>query len=312
MKTAVVLISLFYLFTSNIFAAQTADSVVTDVQLRTYLARDNVPLNREVVYHVELSWQGDLQRYHILETGEPVLTNLKLRGSGSANNFYLDEQGRPHSKKTITYYFVPKSMGMAYIDGVIIKYEDKSTAQKESLMSQRLGVKIIDPLPEPGKGFDPAELVLIFIIILFLLIVFYFIYRYYMVRKRRQEILAQKPPSLEETWLQRIRTEINKSDENTSQKFNVLSRLLQNYFKEKFDLQSAATFQEVENMLKPYNLQADINEKLKSFYAQSELSKFAGEKVSEHDFQLFYDTVELLLGKMDTENIEGKQMLEEK
>ena len=81
-----------------------ADSTASKITLHTYLEQNKVPQNKEVVYHVELSWEGELQRYHISQISTPVLTNLTLRGSGSSNRFFTDEQGKPHSLKRISYY----------------------------------------------------------------------------------------------------------------------------------------------------------------------------------------------------------------
>ncbi len=280
------------------------DSTASNVQLRTYLENDNVPQNREVVYHVELSWQGDPKRYHILNAGEPVLTNLKLRGSGSENDFYLDENNKPFSKKTVTYYFLPQTIGMAYIDGVIIEYQDNITGNMERLISHRLGVKIVGPLDEPGESTDIGQAIVILLALLFVLVVLYFISRYFMVRKKQKELQAELPPTLEERYIQRLENDAASSTAGTGAKFNALTKILNSYFKEKFELSGASGFSEVEEKLPADLLGNDLIEKVKSLSVRSELNQFAGEEISESDFHLFYDTVELLLKKMNSGNID--------
>ena len=307
MKKLTLLSVFFALLFANNIAAGPADSTTSNVRLRTYLSSDEVPLNREVVYHVELSWQGELNRYHILEAGEPVLTNLKLRGSGSANHFSLDEQGNPVSKKTITYYFVSNTMGMAYVDGVIIKYEDKHSGLQESLISQRLGVKIVEAEPEPGKGADTNTLILVLFGGLFLLILAYFLNRYYMIRRKQKEMQAQKPPTPEESYLALLRQETRENKGEIADKFVTLSRLLQKYFMEKFDLSMSADFNKIKEALLKLNInEAEVN-KIKRFYDQAELNKFAGEPIPENDYHLFYDTLELLWGRLNSENNDAKE-----
>lgn len=310
MKKQTVFFVIFSLLMVVNLAATPTDSTESKIQLRTYLADENVPLNREVVYHVELSWPGQLDRYHILEAGEPVLTNLKLRGSGSANNFSLDAQGNPISKKTITYYFVPRSIGMAYVDGVIIKYEDKLSGLKESLMSQRLGVKIIEAVPEAGNKPEMSTIILFLLAALFLLVVAYFIKRYYGIRKKQKEMLAQKPPTLEDSYLLRLQEEIKVNNKDVSARFVGLSRMLQDYFKEKFNLRLSADFEKIKEELYKRNLNETELNKIKAFYEQAELNKFAGEEISENDYHLFYDTVELLLGKLNSEGKDANELEE--
>ena len=134
------------------FSQSADDTGQSEIQLRTYIEQENIPLNREVIFHIELSWPGDLSRYKISEIVEPTVTNLTTRGSGSSNKVRTDGDGKLKSIKEITFYFRPLEMGMAYIDGVIINYQDTATQKDESLISSRIGVKIIEPLPEPSQN----------------------------------------------------------------------------------------------------------------------------------------------------------------
>ena len=74
-----------FILITTVIAKPAPDSIKSDILLRTFIESDNVPLNREVIYHVELRWQGDLNNYQIKDVQEPVLTNLTTRGSGSSN-----------------------------------------------------------------------------------------------------------------------------------------------------------------------------------------------------------------------------------
>ena len=75
------------LFIAVALCAQTLnDSLKTDILLRTYIESEQVPLNREVVYNVELRWQGDLSKYKIGAILEPAVNNLTTRGSGSSSS----------------------------------------------------------------------------------------------------------------------------------------------------------------------------------------------------------------------------------
>jgi len=300
MKTMVFVILLF-----SLISLRASDSTESHIMLRTYLEQDDVPLNREVVYHVELSWEGDLQRYHITSVSEPVLNNLKLRGSGSSNRFFTDEQGKPHSVKRITYYFTPIEIGMAYIDGVSVHYEDKNTLQKETLSAQRLGLKIIQREADADAGIDTGNLIIVVVSALFLLVLIYFISKYFRIRK-----LEQNEQIIELTVEQRYQQELSLLLKETSvdakPDFNALIHLLTRYLSEKYKIVAGTPYKEVKLVLQSQDIPPELLNKLEKLYRQGELSKFAGENISEADFHLFADTVEMVISNVNEESKENK------
>ena len=295
-----VIIIVFIFLASNIWAdaGSLADSMDSNIQLRTFLEKDNVPLNGEVIYHFELSWVGELNRYHILKAGDPVVTNLKLRGSGSSNRFYNDESGKPRSVKRITYYFTPLAMGMAYIDGVVIQYEDKLLNQKETLSAQRIGVKIIEPLPGTDAGLNVSDMIIIVLAVLFIALVVYFTCRYFQQRKLNLAEQEIKPVTIEEKYIDILKNTINPADEPVGENLIALFKLLRDYLSEKYQLNGSLTFNTIKNkLLDEEHIEPDLINKIQSLYEKAELSKFAGEEISINEFHLFYDTVEILLNR---------------
>lgn len=278
----------------------------TDIQLKTYLEQDQVPQNREVIYHVELSWSGELSRYHISEIGEPVVTNLKLRGSGSANRFFADSLGNPISIKRFTYYFTPQSMGMAYIDGVIIKYEDQLLSQNETLLAQRLGVKIIEPLADTQNKWDVGTMVIILTVILFLMVLAYFVTRYFKQRKLNEEKDKVIPKTLEEKYLEMLKSNIELNTENRRESLNALVKLFKSFMIERFKWSDSPTLGIITGKLEREQVASDVVEKLKNLFERNELSKFAGEEISPHELHLYYDTIELVINRLKTVPVEPK------
>ena len=271
---------------------------------RTYLDQDAIPQNGEVVYHVELVWNGELDRYQISNIGDPVVSNLKLRGSGSSNRYFVDEAGNPKSVKQVNYYFTPIEMGMAYIDGITIQYEDKTLAQKETLSAQRLGVKIIEPLPDPNAGMDIGLTIIIALVILFVIVVIYFVGRYLKQRKLNAEAEQVRPQTLEEKYLELL-DNIELSAENRNETLSSITKLLSSYFSEKYELLGSASFDQVKGELKKVNIMDDLLDKINDLYERDKLSKFAREQVAENELHLFFDTVEQVikqLHKIESEN----------
>jgi len=234
-----------------------SDSISTNVSFKTYLENDYVPLNKEVVFHVELSWLGDLSRYQIDEIVEPSISGLDLRGSGSSNKLTIDENGNPFSTKRVSYYFSPQSIGMAYIDGLTIQYKDANTGDFETLISQRIAIKIIDPVPSENdmNGFETFYPWLLLISIISLLA--YFVWRY-IQRRNAEKIEPEIEKSLEEKYLDLMKENIHLT--NNAQKENVssLSKLLNSYLSEKFSIKGNIDAGQIETKLKDLKIDDDI------------------------------------------------------
>ena len=284
------------------------DSTKTNIQLKAYLDQDAVPQNGEVVYHLELSWNGELDRYHIANIGDPVVSNLKLRGSGSSNRYFIDESGNPKSVKQINYYFTPNEMGMAYIDGVTIQYEDKVLNQKETLSAQRLGVKIIEPLPDPNAGLDIGLIVILFFVFIFVIVLIYYVFRYLKQRKLNAKSEETGPQTPEEKYLELLGN-IELSSDNRDETLSTITKLLNSFFSEKYGISQSAGFDQVKTLLDKANITEDLQEKINNLYERDKLSKYAREQVAENELHLFFDTVEQLIKKIQEqpaeEDVEG-------
>ena len=300
MKLRVVIL-IFILCLNGLWAQDSIpDNAKTNIQLKVYLDQDAVPQNAEVVYHLELSWNGELDRYQISNIGDPVVTNLKLRGSGSSNRYFIDKQGNPNSVKQINYYFTPTEMGMAYIDGVTIQYEDKVLQQKETLSAQRLGVKIIEPLPEPGKGLDTGFIIVLLLAVVFVVVVIYFVIRYLKQRKLAAEALESKPQTTEEKYLDLLGG-IELSAENRNETLSTITKLINSFFEEKFGLAHSADFDLVKQILEKENVAEELQGKINNLYERDKLSKFAREQVAENELHLFFDSAEQLIKKIQNQ-----------
>ena len=299
MNNLKILITISALFFNTIllFSQSAPDSMKSEIQLRTYVEQDSVPLNREVVYHVELRWQGELNRYKINEVLEPSLSNLSTRGSGSSNSFIENPDGSDLSVKRITFYFTPAEMGMAYIDGVTIRYEDTILEHQESLLAGRLGIKIVEPLEEKNVN---GQLSLLLYIVLFLIasaLSFYFFKKYTQRKKEEQSRQLQDlKETIEQKYVRLLKETVHFNTDNIKDSLTDLTHLLTGYFSERYHFPAANI--SAENLLKILNekdLAEESFERIKDFYTRADLVKFAGEKMDESEFHRLYDTVELVL-----------------
>ena len=309
MRKIVLSLVLFVLFTFGFSSTATDSTSSVQIELKTYLESNTVPLNREVVYHVELSWKGDLDRFHILGVNEPSVSNLQIRGSGSSNKFFIDNDGNPLSIKRITYFFLPKELGMAYIDGLVIRYEDTVRGEIETLTAQRLQVSITDPVSENSSAASIGVIIFWVLLFLFLSTVAFFVYRYF----QRRDTSGQGEEVVEKTLEEEKLDELHNIHKEKNMKFNekvqAMSSLLNHYFAEKFDLEGQIEFKDIEDRLRSLSVEEILLNKIKEFMEQALLAKFAGKDVSETDYQLYYDTLELTFRQMN--EIESKTEEEE-
>ena len=294
---------IFYLFLfTSLFSQSDQDTSVSDISLRTFVENESIALNREVVYVVELKWEGELSRYQIIEVLDPDVTNLIVRGSGSSNKVVTNTAGQEVSIKRITFYFKPIEMGMSYINGVTVRYKDIILEKDESLIASRIGVQILEPIPDSSSNgiFD------YFIYLFIALIVGLTLYLFYIYNKRKKENelkdLENISESSEEKYLRLLKENIQLTGNNYKEKLNNLAHLIIGYFSEKYsNTLSNKSTEEILIFLEQKELDTNIYSKFKEFITQSDLIRFAGNEVNETDFHNFYDTVEWILEKCKNE-----------
>lgn len=285
-----------------VWAVTPPDTAATDtglpekIQLNTFLENSRVPLNRPVLFHVELSWEGELSRYQIEPVSQPILTNLLMEGSGSENRLEPLPNGKFRAVKSITFRFKPLEMGMAYIDGVRVKYRDNIKGTEDFLTSQRVMVEIVDPLPEAGDFTQPS----LFYIILFAIFLGVIAYAFIVFLKKRK--LAQKEPEifvpLAEQYLEKMTAQIDPKSGNLKEMLDRLTRLFREYLQRQFGLRAADLSEAViGDRLQEAGLEADSVQQLSDLFKKLEEIRFSGKTVDPVEFTRIYGIIEAFLLK---------------
>jgi hypothetical protein len=147
-RVLIMLWVLWKLLANTPLAAQAPDSVDSagGIQLTAFLDHVEVALNREAVLTLRLEWVGDLDRYEVYTPENPFVQNLTIIGNASANRV-SQHDGKTHSLQEYTFRLKPTSLGMGYVEGMIIKYRDLLLDRDFRLTTNRLEIKITDPLP---------------------------------------------------------------------------------------------------------------------------------------------------------------------
>jgi hypothetical protein len=299
-----VLLSFIFLITP-LFSQN--DSLYSEITLKTFLEKENVPLNMEVIYHVELTWFGGLDDYRINEIIDPLITGLSLRGSGSSNKL-LNENGKPKSVRRVTYYFKPQSLGMAYIEGLVIKYTNTITKDSETLSAQRISVKITDPVRKDGDGFFTGTFLQWILLIGFIVVVSYFLVRYYQRKdNRKDEELPQL--TIEEKYLELLYQTIHISTDSAKENISDLNKMLSSYIAEKFSIPGTVNEKIILDSLSRLKVDILLINKIKAMLEKIELARFAAEKIEVNEIHMFFDSIENIFKTVNESNIEnrGKQ-----
>ncbi|KAA3617823.1 MAG: hypothetical protein D8M58_00250 [Calditrichaeota bacterium] len=283
--------AVFLIITSSLLAQN--DPTSSQINLRTILENENVPLNQEVVYHVELSWKGDLDRYKISDIGDPVISNLTLRGSGSSNQLVTDIDGNPKSIRRVTYYFKAIEIGMAYIDGLTIQYIDTQLNNNETLIAQRIGIKIGPAIAGTEEEFMPGTIMLWLLLGGFIIALVYFLLRF--MQRRKTDELENVEITLEQKYLSLQKDTIHLANGVTNENISALKKLLNSFIAERFSISDNIDLSTVVERLTQLKIPKEIIDKIESLYSKAELASFAGEKIDMSDLHMFYDTIEQAL-----------------
>jgi hypothetical protein len=291
-------IFLFTSFFSQTIKAQVPDSLSDiseqNITLNAYVESSRVPLNGMVVLHIEVSWPGKLSQYQIAPVSQPILTNLLLEGSGSENRLITGDDGEPHSLKAITYRLRPLEMGMAYIDGIVVKYEDRQNGLEDNLSTQRIMVEILEAIPENGDS-TFKSLIYIILLILFFVIMFYFIIKYFR-KKKVSEHEDKTAISVAEKYLQQLSQKVDPRGTNLDEMTQRLSRIFREYIHRDFNIPAKElSTNEILLQVKELDLQETDKEILSTVFKKLDEIKFTGKLIDPNEFTSVYGSIEEFL-----------------
>jgi len=263
-----------------------------EIKVTALLEQREVPLNRQAKVRVVIEWSGDIDRYEILEVENPALTNFELYGTATANRSEV-VGGQVVTQRVYEFILKPKELGMGYVEGVVVRYRDSQTGREHQLVTNRLGIKVVDPIPEKeGRGLwwigIPISLALIGGI------GYWVFQRQRALRRAREE---EKPkPILEELYLQHLQERIDLKSPAVIQGFSELSKLHRQYLAQKFGLQALEmTTAELVRSLEESGCEERIIRDTQDVLASCDVVKFSGGEASPVELERIYGKVEALL-----------------
>jgi hypothetical protein len=265
----------------------------TRVTLSSFAEPRQAPLNRTVTWTVRIEWQDALGLIEIEKLEEPILSNFDITGSSASNRRIADASGQTSSKE-ISYTLAPKTLGMGYIEPAAISYIDKATGETHHLMTQRIGVEVVDAVAEPGEVKIPWLPILIVLVLGGG--IFSFLVTRKKIRERKAAEQADVKPILEESFLAELKSTVDLTTQKKTESLTILTKLFRKYLAEKTGIPALeATTSELVQKLKESGIESRLAEKSESLFAKSDVIKFSGREATQAELDEAYTTVETVL-----------------
>jgi len=233
LKTHVLILSILLMFSGFLYSQ---DSTALDTpdypgEIKASVSIDTkkVPQNRTATVIIEVSWQGDLDRFEVARVENPVLTNLEIIGNASSN-WVGQVDGVKKVIKKYEYSLKPQSLGMAYIDGTFVEYIDLKTTQNYKLVTNRLKLEVVPPVLEGGENKAMLLALVVLVLMGFSGGVLLLIKR---KKAKEAELRAQQEEnvSLEEKFLKELKEKVDLSSADSSGQFAVISKIVRSYIR---------------------------------------------------------------------------------
>lgn len=265
----------------------------TRVILSSFVEPKQAPLNRTVTWTVRVEWQDALSLIEIEDFEAPILSNFDIVGSSAANRRTADENGQI-SIKEIAYTLVPKTLGMGYIEPAAISYKDKATGEVHHLMTQRIGVEVTDPVPEPGERQIPWLPVLTGLIV----IAAFLVGGWFRKRALQKKVLesAEDQAPLEEKLLAELKSSVDLTSPNRDESLSFIIKIFRKYVSEKYGIPALeTTTSDLIGNLKESGMESRLTDKCEAMLSKADAIRFSGNEASPAELDGAYGTVEMVL-----------------
>ena len=268
------------------------------IRLSTSIEPTRVPVNRTAQLTVRLEWTGERDRYEIHPFDNPIVHNFEIIANASANKV-ASIGGQTATIREYTFTLQPTTMGMAYVENFIIKYTDLETDKEFTLTTNRVEVKVLDPLPEPG-----SKTWILWVLLIACLagggVVGFMIYKRKRAERLRQlQEEAEKNIPIEERYLAELKSiPMNDPDIDIVDSFSRLSKLLRRFIRDKFSLPGLeASTDELVSELRKLNADEKFIHETQEILKSSDIVKFSGGSSSRSELDRAYTLFEANLHK---------------
>ena len=291
---------LFFIINASILSAQDTTMAATEsmVKVTGKVDQKQVPLNRFLKFTVRIEWTGDISRYQISELEDPIINNFEIYSTSSAD-YRMKEAGVDKAAKTYEFLLKPQSLGMGYIEGVMVKYIDNVTGEGHHLVTNRIDVEVIESVPEPGsKNWIYKWIVLLALIIAVAMVIGFEVKKRRERRQKEAEKIQIVP--LEEEYLTTLKNtlDLKKPDLVLNEAFWTLSKIFRKYLAQKYDIAALElTTDELLSILSEKIEDESLANMAQEVLTVCDVAKFAGSNGDQNQLVRVYTLVESILEK---------------
>lgn len=289
-------LGLILLINLNLSAGEQEKSIKEKISITASTNQTNIPLNRTVDFSITVRWKGNQDRYSVEDFDNPNLTNFEIV-STSSSNVIEDVGGVQYSKKIYLYTLKPIELGMGYVDGVFLKYSDNQTQESNTVVTNRIGIKITKPIKETDYSSVIYVILSFFIIIAGTYFIIFVVKRKRRIERERFE-KEEKEEDLESQYLQIIKDYKPDASEDLNKLLNEISQVLNKYISQKYKLEIAGLNKnEIAVRLKEKEVDKDIIDKIDNVIEKSDIYRFSGQTIYLAEYEFIYSLIESIIEK---------------
>ena len=268
--------------------SDTTQIVPDNLTVSSEVNKTTLPQNDTLVLTVSFRVHGDIDNYSFHEIKPPVVSNLKLFKTSSANRT-TEENGELITYRESRFYYLPISIGMGYIDPAILTYDFLPAGKTRKLATARIEVEIKEPVKVKEGGFSIWIIVVIVAVVLAVV-------AYIIIRRRRpkEEKLPQTQVPLEEELLEKLKEAKQLEKENPDEFITRISTLTRRYIAREYDIPAEiASTEELVQALS--ELGVPSFSKFEWILTRLDKIKFAGHKLDTTETEELYGKLEAIL-----------------
>lgn len=302
---------LFILLTlSNLLYGQDSTALNTpnymgEIKASVRIDTQEIPQNKTATLIIEVSWQGDFDRFEIARVENPLLTNLEVVGNASSN-WVGEVDGIKQVVKTYEFNLKPESLGMAYIDGTFVEYIDLRTARKHKLVTNRLELEVVPPVFEGSQNN-------VMLLVLVVLVLMSFSGGVLLLIKRKKmkeaELKEQQDAavSFEEKFQVQLKENVDLNSSDGAGQFVSISKIVRGYIAKKYDLAALEmTYSDITTALEKTSLNGAAITHIEEVLQKCDVAKFSGLQVEKGSLDRVYTLAEEIL-KQTLNNVPDEQ-----
>ena len=191
----------------------------------------------------------------------------------------------------------PIELGMGYVDGVFLKYTDNQTQESNTIVTKRIGIKIVKPIKEADYSHIIYAVLSFFVVTAAAFSIVFAVKRRRRAERERLE-KEKKVVDLESQYLQIIKSFKPDAAGDLNKFLNEISQALNKYISRKYEFETTGLNKNaIVAGLKEKDVNEDIIEKIDNVIEKSDIYRFSGQTIDLSEYEFIYSLIESIIEK---------------